>query len=270
MEGRSYAVGERALRLAHRRFVGLHRRWMDSAAFRVLALAWPGDWSVGGARHPRHRPSRGGHRAARRDPAPARGRRGAGSTEWPAWRVTIGPVHVVPQPLGTVLRSCSTREVSFPGGRARGPGRRPRRRLRTTDYFTLDGLEVVPAHCLRKHRPGGLAAGPRPGLSALGRRGRSPRARRARAPRRAPDRRRGHRARRDRRPWLDRPPRPSRRTRGCSGATARGLARLWVTGGGALLGSRLQALAAELVRHARLQNAVGYFVTASASTRTRA
>ena len=39
VEGRSYAVGERALRLAHRRFVGLHRRWMDSAAFRVLALA---------------------------------------------------------------------------------------------------------------------------------------------------------------------------------------------------------------------------------------
>jgi hypothetical protein len=46
------------------------------------------------------------------------------------------------------------------------------------------------------------------------------------------------------------------------GDGARGLARVWVTGGGgALLGSRLQALAphAEIVRHARLQNAVGYF-----------
>ena len=39
MEGRSYAVGERALRLAHRRFIGLHRRWTDSAVFRVLAIA---------------------------------------------------------------------------------------------------------------------------------------------------------------------------------------------------------------------------------------
>ena len=76
VEGRSYAVGERALRLAHRRFVGLHRRWTDSAAFRVLALAaLARGLERRGARHPRHRPSGGGHRAARRDPAPAaRGR----------------------------------------------------------------------------------------------------------------------------------------------------------------------------------------------------
>ena len=38
VDGRGYAVGERALRLAHRRFVGLSRQWMDSVAFRVLAL----------------------------------------------------------------------------------------------------------------------------------------------------------------------------------------------------------------------------------------
>jgi hypothetical protein len=38
VDGRRYAVGERALRLAHRRFVGLSRQWMDSAVFRVLAL----------------------------------------------------------------------------------------------------------------------------------------------------------------------------------------------------------------------------------------
>jgi len=46
------------------------------------------------------------------------------------------------------------------------------------------------------------------------------------------------------------------------GERARGLARLWVTGGGGpVLGSRLQALAphAEIVPHARLQNAMGYF-----------
>jgi hypothetical protein len=34
VDGRRYAVGERALRLAHRRFVGLSRQWMDRAAER--------------------------------------------------------------------------------------------------------------------------------------------------------------------------------------------------------------------------------------------
>ena len=64
-------------------------------------------------------------------------------------------------------------------------------------------------------------------------------------------------------PWLDRHAEAiAAHARMLWGDGARGLARVWVTGGGgALLGSRLQALAphAELVRHARLQNAVGYF-----------
>jgi hypothetical protein len=64
-------------------------------------------------------------------------------------------------------------------------------------------------------------------------------------------------------PWLDRHAEAiAAHARMLWGDGARGLARLWVTGGGgALLGSRLQILAphAELVRHARLQNAVGYF-----------
>jgi hypothetical protein len=36
---RTYVVGERALRVAHRRFVGLSREWMAQPTFRVLALA---------------------------------------------------------------------------------------------------------------------------------------------------------------------------------------------------------------------------------------
>ena len=46
------------------------------------------------------------------------------------------------------------------------------------------------------------------------------------------------------------------------GDQARGLGRLWITGGAAAaLGSRLVAQSphAEVVRHARIQNAVGYF-----------
>jgi hypothetical protein len=64
-------------------------------------------------------------------------------------------------------------------------------------------------------------------------------------------------------PWLDRHAEAiAAHARMLWGDGARGLARLWVTGGGGtLLGSRLRGLAphAEIVRHARLQNAVGYF-----------
>ena len=77
VDGRSYAVGERALRLAHRRFVGLSRQ-LDGQCRLPRAgpdRPGPGARAPGRARHPRHRPSRGGRRAARRDPAPAaRGR----------------------------------------------------------------------------------------------------------------------------------------------------------------------------------------------------
>ena len=38
VDGRSYAVGERALRLAHRRFVGLSRQWIDGAASDVASI----------------------------------------------------------------------------------------------------------------------------------------------------------------------------------------------------------------------------------------
>ena len=38
LDGRTDVVGERALRVAHRRFVGLSREWMAQPPFRVLAL----------------------------------------------------------------------------------------------------------------------------------------------------------------------------------------------------------------------------------------
>jgi hypothetical protein len=64
-------------------------------------------------------------------------------------------------------------------------------------------------------------------------------------------------------PWLDRHAEAiAAHARMLWGDGARGLARVWVTGGdGALLGSRLQSLAphAELVRHARRQHVVGHF-----------
>jgi Actin like proteins N terminal domain len=36
-QGRGYLVGDRALRVAHRRFVGLSRAWMEEPAYWALA-----------------------------------------------------------------------------------------------------------------------------------------------------------------------------------------------------------------------------------------
>ena len=276
VEGRSYAVGERALRLAHRRFVGLHRRWTDSAAFRVLAL-------TALARGLERRGSASSSspafrwRTSSRTARPCAGSEGEHEVRLEpsgrAWRVTIGPVTWSRSPSARCSRSCSTREVSFPGGRARGPGRRPRRRLRTTDYFTLDGLEVVPALSHAKHRLADLLLDLGREVIGAGASRSIPTRSTSRAPRRAPDRRRGHRARPDRRPWLDRH----------AEAIAAHARMLWGDGArpGPPLGDRRGWRAARLPApgprpHAEarapcaaLQNAVGYFRAASASTRTR-
>jgi plasmid segregation protein ParM len=270
VEGRSYAVGERALRLAPRRFVGLSRQWIESAAFRVLAVTA----LARGAERPGQRVilvtglpvedvephgavlrrQLEGDHEVRLEPG---GR---------AWRVSIGRVHVLPQPLGTVLA-----QLLDPTGQLAGPAGLEARvgvldvGFRTTDYFTLDGLEVVPAHCLTRntgmadvlldlgrevYRRWGVEVDPHAldepvlrGTLQIGG-GTVPLA-----------------AILD--PWLDRHADAIvAHARMLWGDGARGLTRLWVTGGGgALLGSRLQTLAphAEVVRHARLQNAVGYF-----------
>jgi plasmid segregation protein ParM len=180
--------------------------------------------------------------------------------------VTIESVHVLPQPLGTVLAQCldPRGQIVDPAGLdARGGvldvG------FRTTDYFTLEGLEVLPARCLTRntgmadllldlgrvvYRRWGVEVDPHAldeaalrGVLRVG----------------------GGEVRLgpvlD--PWLDRHAEAiAAHARMLWGDQARGLGRLWITGGGgAVLGSRLAALAphAEVVPHARLQNAVGYF-----------
>jgi plasmid segregation protein ParM len=270
VDGRSYAVGERALRLAHRRFIGLSRQWVDGAAFRVLALTAlvrtlerPEDTVtlVTGLPVEDVEPHGGtlrrqleGDHEIRLEPG---GR---------AWRVTIGRVHVLPQPLGTVLA-----QLLDPSGQLAGPEGLHARigvldvGFRTTDYFTLDGLEVVPALCLTRnsgmvdllldlgrevYRRWGVEVDPHAldepllrGTLQIG--GESVTLSAILGP------------------WLDRHAEAIlAHARMLWGDGARGLTRLWVTGGGgALLGSRLQALAphVEIARHARLQNAVGYF-----------
>ncbi len=268
--GRSYAVGERALRLAHRRFVGLSRRWMDSAAFRVLALA---ALARGRERPGEHVVLVTGLPVEDVEPHGATVRRqleGAHDVRLEpggrAWRVTIDPVHVLPQPLGTVLAQL----LDSRGHLAAQDGLGARVGVldvgfRTTNYFTLDGLELVPAGCLTRntgmadllldlgrevYRRWGVEVDPH-ALDEPVLRGALHVGGEAVALGPILD------------PWLDRHAEAiAAHARMLWGDGARGLSRLWVTGGGgALLGSRLQALAphVELVRHARLQNAVGYF-----------
>ena len=270
LHGRSYAVGERALRLAHRRFVGLHRRWMDSAAFRVLTLAAlarglerPGERVILVTGLPVEDIEPHGATLRRQLEGEHEVRLEPGGR---AWRVAVGPVHVVPQPLGTVLA-----QLLDPRGQLAGRDGLEGRvgvldiGFRTTDYFTLDGLEVVPAHCLTRntgladllldlgrevYRRWGVEVDPH-ALDEPVLRGTLQIGGEAVALGPIVD------------PWLDRHAEAiASHARMLWGDGARGLARLWVTGGGgALLGSRLQALAphAELVRQARWQNAVGYF-----------
>ena len=270
LDGRAYVVGERALRVAHRRFVGLSREWMAEATFRVLALTAlyrvlgeagqmvtlvtglpvedvdPHGDSV-------RRQLEGAHKL-RLEPD---GRR---------WTVTIERVHVLPQPLGTLLaQSLDSR------GHVADPAAFEGRvgildvGFRTTDYFTLDGLEVLPARCLTRntgmadllldlarevYRRWGVERDPHAldeatlrGVLQIG----------GAEVRLGPvfD------------PWLDRHADAiAAHARMLWGDQARGLRRLWITGGGgAVLASRLTALAshAAVVRHARIQNAVGYF-----------
>ena len=269
VDGRSYAVGERALRLAHRRFVGLSRQWMEGAAFRVLAVT---ALARGLERSGERVTLVTGLPVADVEPHGAALRRQLeGDHEvrlepgGRAWRVTVGRVHILPQPLGTVLA-----QLLDPRGQLAGPEGLEARvgvldvGFRTTDYFTLDGLEVVPASSLTRntgmadllldlgrevYRRWGVEVDPH-GLDEPALRGALRIGGEAVPLGPILD------------PWLDRHAEAiAAHARMLWGDGARGLARLWVTGGGgALLGSRLQALAphAEFVRHARLQNAVGY------------
>jgi plasmid segregation protein ParM len=270
LDGRAYVVGERALRVAHRRFMGLSREWMAHPTFRVLALAAI-HRVLGGSGHvvtvvtglPVEDVEPHGDAVRRQLEGPHALRL---EPEGRGWTVTIEHVHIVPQPLGTVLAQC----LDARGQLAETAGLDVRVGVldigfRTTDYFTLDGLEVLPAWCLTRntgmadllldlarevYRRWGVEMDPHAldeaalrGVLRVG----------------------GGEVRLgpvlD--PWLDRHAEAiAAHARMLWGDQARGLGRLWITGGGgAVLGSRLATLAphAEVVRHARLQNAVGYF-----------
>ena len=237
LDGRAYVVGERALRVAHRRFVGLSREWMAQPTFRVLALAAlhrvlgeSGQAVTVVTGLPVEDVEPHGDTVRRQLEGPHELRLEPDARRW---TVTIERVHVLPQPLGTVLAHCldSRGHVADPTGLNVRAGVLDVG-FRTTDYFTL--VEVDP-HALDEAtlrgvlRIGGTEVRLGPVLD----------------------------------PWLDRHGEAiAAHGRMLWGDQARGLGRLWITGGGgAVLGSRLTALAphAEVVRHARIQNAVGYF-----------
>jgi len=270
LDGRAYVVGERALRVAHRRFVGLSREWMAQPTFRVLALAAlhrvlgeSGQAVTVVTGLPVEDVEPHGDTVRRQLEGPHELRLEPDARRW---TVTIERVHVLPQPLGTVLAHC----LDSRGHVADPTGLNVRARVldvgfRTTDYFTLEGFEVLPARCLTRntgmadllldlsreiYRRWGVEVDPHAldeatlrGVLRIG----------GTEVRLGPvlD------------PWLDRHGEAiAAHGRMLWGDQARGLGRLWITGGGgAVLGSRLTALAphAEVVRHARIQNAVGYF-----------
>jgi plasmid segregation protein ParM len=155
-EGRAYLVGERALRLASRRFASLGRTWFESPAYRVLAIT------------------------ALRRTLVARGRTVSLVTGLPVddlkqhaeavklalegthkvevlpehtpWDVTIAGVTVIPQPLGTLFA-----EILTPEGQLLTDGERSGRvgvldvGFRTSDFFTLQGFDVVEAECFTRN-----------------------------------------------------------------------------------------------------------------------
>jgi plasmid segregation protein ParM len=270
LDGHTYLVGERAVRVAHRRFVGLSREWMDRPTFRVLALAalcrilaTPGQRVTIVTGLPVEDVERHGDAVRRQLEGTHELRLEPGGRRW---TVTVERVHVLPQPLGTVLGQLLDAQ-----GRLVEPAGLGTRvgvldiGFRTTDYFTLEGFEVLPAQCLTRttgmadllldlardvYRRWGLEVDPHAldgaalrGVLRVG----------GEEVNLAPLLDAG----------LDRHAEAiAAHARMLWGDQARGLARLWISGGGgAVLGSRLTTLAphAEVVRQARLQNALGYF-----------
>ncbi len=270
VDGRAWLVGERALRAAPRPCMGLGRAWVTTPPYRVLALAALRRCLPGAGRRVTLVTGLPVEDFAPHAEAVRRALEGPHTLETrPAgerWTVTVEAVHVVPQPLGTVLS-----QVLDDQGALADPAAAAARvgvvdvGFRTTDYFTLEGFEVLPAQCLTRptgmadlwlelsrelYRQHGLALDPHaldaPALAGtLQVAGRTVDLTRTLAP------------------LLDRQAEAiAAHARMLWGDEARGLARLWLTGGGAqLLGPRLCRLAphARLVATPRLGNALGYY-----------
>ena len=269
-QGRQYLVGERALKVGRRLFVGLSREWLDTVPYRILALnairrrlpesglsvtvvtGLPvGDITQHVATVKRR--LEGTHRLE----ILAAGR---------PWEVTISDVRVLPQPLGTVFSQVMDDHGNLTDARL------VEARIgvldigfRTSDYFTLQGFEVIPAQCLTRNT--GIAEllldvsreiGSRYGVET------DPHALNDVVLRKKlPVGSRTIDITSIVEPLLDRHAEAIlAHGRMLWGDEARGLHVLWMTGGGAqLLDARLQQLAphATLVANARIQNAVGYY-----------
>ena len=107
VDGRPWLIGERALRVAHRRFVGLDREWVTTPQYRVLALAALHRCVPGSARSVTLVTGLPVEDFAPHAEAVQRQLGGAHTLELippgEPWTITVREVHVVPQPLGTVL-----------------------------------------------------------------------------------------------------------------------------------------------------------------------
>jgi plasmid segregation protein ParM len=269
-QGRQYLVGERALKVGRRLFVGLSREWFGTVPYRLLVLnairrrvpqsSLPVTVVTGlpVGDIPQHlvtvkRQLVGTHRL---EVLPA------GRT----WEVTIADARVIPQPLGTVFSQVMDDEGNLTDARL------VEMRIgvldvgfRTSDYFTLQGFEVIPAQCLTRNTGiaellldvsrevssrYGVETDPHALNDVVLRKMLAVGARTADISGIVD-------------PLLDRHAEAIlAHGRMLWGDEARDLQVLWMTGGGAqLLGARLKELAphATLVTNARIQNAVGFY-----------
>lgn len=269
-QGRQYLVGERASKVGRRLFVALSREWLNTVPYRLLALnairrrAVQGGLSVTVVTGlpvgdiPQHvatvkQQLVGTHRL---EVLPSRR----------PWEVTIADARVIPQPLGTVFSQAMDDEGNLTDARL------VEARIgvldigfRTSDYFTLQGFEVIPAQCLTRNTgiaelllDVGREIASRYGIEI------DPHALNDVVLRKTlPVGARTVDISGIIEPLLDRHAEAIlAHGRMLWGDEARGLHVLWMTGGGAqLLGARLQQLAphATLVANARIQNAVGYY-----------
>lgn len=269
-QGRQYLVGERALKVTSRLFVGLSREWFETAPYRILMLnairrrlpesglsvSVVTGLPVDDITHHAVTVKRQLEGAHKLEVLPA-GR---------PWEVTITDVRVLPQPLGTVFSQVIDDHGNLTDARLLEA------RIgvldigfRTSDYFTLQGFEVIAGQCLTRNtgvaeilldvsreiaRRYGVEADPHVLNDAVLRQQLAVGVRTVELTSIIE-------------PLLDRHAEAIiAHGRMLWGDEARGLQVLWMTGGGAqLLGARLQPLAphATLIDNPRIQNAMGYF-----------
>lgn len=156
LDGTAYMVGQSALAVSHRRFVGLSREWVRSPAYLALALT----------AIRRHAPRPGasvtvvtGLPVDDFDRMSDLVKAALGGThkvdvlpDGRPWEVTVDAVRVLPQPLGTVFSMIlDDRGAVVNHEAATGRIGVLDVGFRTCDYFTLQGYDLVPAECLTRN-----------------------------------------------------------------------------------------------------------------------